>query len=401
MTFRATGVFNELSYLLFILAGVVVFHLLPVRWRPYWLALIGTLFYAYYARIFLLLVAVEIVFIWALTREIRQQKWMFLGALAVALGALAYFKYRNMALLTGAGLAGLVGWDVTPRLGQLVLPLAISFFTFEFVHYVVDCRKGMIGEHKLVDFLAFAMFFPTMVAGPIKRFQDFQPRVAQARLTPDNLSAGVSRIVTGLFRKVVVADTMEYFCRHLENTYQVQIMSTLGLWVALGAYTIRIYMDFAGYSDIAIGSARLFGIKVPENFLQPYFKPNIAEFWKAWHVSLYRWIVDYVFIPLGGSRGTTRRTILNTLIAMSASGLWHGAAWNFVLWGFYHGLLLSGYRLFRSSKHALQPKSRAGRLAVVGLSTALTFFLVSLGWLPFVMPIDRLAIALPKMFGLR
>jgi len=389
-------IFNEIWYALFLIPAVIVFHLVPVRWRPWVLVLAGTAFYGYYARVFLVLIAVEIVFVWLLTREIQQQKWMFGFALAITLGALGYFKYRNMLVLTGAGLADLLGWHYSPAVSQLVLPLAISFFTFEFVHYLVDCRKGTIPPHHLVDFLAFAMFFPTMVAGPIKRFQDFHPRVAGARLNAGDLSGGFSRILVGLLRKIVIADTLDFWTRNMVG--EVHIMTGPTLWLAIFAYSLKIYMDFAGYSDIAIGSARLFGIKVPENFLQPYFKRNIAEFWKAWHVSLYKWIVDYVFIPLGGSRCSTRRAIFNTLVAMSASGLWHGAAWNFVIWGFYHGLLLSGYRVFRQSKLAFVPKSRAGRLAAGAASTALTFFLVTVGWLFFVMPVEALAVAIPKMF---
>ena len=398
-------IFNELSYVFFIIPAVVVFHLIPIRWRPYWLATIGLAFYSYYSIVqsgsagYLALIVVLTVLVWLLSREVARHRWMFALALVATLGALAYFKYSNMALLTWAGLGKLVGVGFEPTLGTLVLPLAISFFTFEFVHYVVDCRKGLIGPHSVADFLAFALFFPTMVAGPIKRFQDFQPRVAEARLTADNVNAGVTRILVGLFRKMVIADSLTYFSDHLNTTSEVQLMSPLGIWLAVFAYSFKIYMDFAGYSDIAIGSARLFGIKVPENFLQPYFKPNIAQFWKSWHVSLYKWIVDYIFIPLGGSRCSNRRAIFNTLVAMSASGLWHGAAWNFVLWGFYHGVLLSIYRVFRGSKLALQPRSRPGQWAVVALSTALTFFLVSLGWLAFIMPVDRLAIAIPKMVG--
>ena len=391
-------IFNELSYALLLLPSVLIFYLVPIRWRPYWLVIMGTAFYAYYARVFLLLIAVEIAFVWLLTREIQRKRWMFLGALGVTLGALGYFKYRNMLSLTAAGLANLVGWHYEPLVGQLVLPLAISFFTFEFVHYVVDCRKGLIAPHTLIDFLAFAMFFPTMVAGPIKRFQDFTPRVGQARLSADNFSTGITRILVGLFRKMVVADSLDYWSRHLNTNSEVQIMSSLSLWIAIFAYSIKIYMDFAGYSDIAIGSARLLGIKVPENFLQPYFQHNIANFWKCWHVTLYRWIVDYVFIPLGGSRTALRRTLLNTLIAMSASGLWHGAAWNFVLWGCYHGVLLCLYRLFRLSKLTFVPRRPLARQAAAGVSIAFTFFLVTLGWLLFVMPMDRVAIVVPKLF---
>ncbi len=399
-------IFNELSYVFFIIPAVVIFHLVPIGWRPYWLATIGLTFYGYYSVAqsggpgYLALIVVLTVLVWLLTREIRQQRWMFALALVVTLGALGYFKYSNMALLTAMGLGKLVGVRFEPTLGTLVLPLAISFFTFEFVHYVVDCRKGLIGPHRPVDFLAFALFFPTMVAGPIKRFQDFQPRVAEARLTADNVSVGLTRILVGLFRKMVIADSLTYFSDHLNTTSEVHLMSSLGIWIGVFAYSFKIYMDFAGYSDIAIGSARLFGIKVPENFLQPYLKPNIAQFWKSWHVSLYKWIVDYIFIPLGGSRCSNRRAIFNTLVAMSASGLWHGAAWNFVLWGFYHGVLLSGYRLFRQSKLALQPKGRFGQAAVVAVSTAVTFFLVSIGWLAFIMPVSRLAVAVPRMLGL-
>ena len=389
-------IFNEIWYAFFLIPAVILFHLVPVRWRPWVLVLAGTAFYGYYARVFLVLIGVEIAFVWLLTRELQEQKWMFGAALAITLGALGYFKYRNMLVLTVAGVGDLVGWHYSPIVSRLVLPLAISFFTFEFVHYIVDCRKGTIPKHNLVDFLAFVMFFPTMVSGPIKRFQDFQPRVAEARLTADNLGTGVVRIVVGLFRKMVIADTLDYWTRHM--TTDLTVMSTLGLWIAVFAFSIKIYMDFAGYSDIAIGSALLFGIKVPENFLQPFFKPNMAQFWRAWHASLYKWIVDYVFIPLGGSRRRERRVALNTIAAMTVSGIWHGAAWNYVLWGLYHGVLLAGYRFFQRSRLPLQPKGLLGQRVVYLASVAMTFLAFTVGLIIFGWPVSQLTVVIPRMF---
>jgi alginate O-acetyltransferase complex protein AlgI len=258
--------------------------------------------------------------------------------------------------------------------------------------------------------MAFILFFPTMVAGPIKRYQDFLPSLARpSKAWDQDWQLGITRILTGLAKKFVIADLLTAFTNHLNQADIAQAQRwVLPLWLL--AYGMKIYFDFSAYSDIAIGSARLFGIRVPENFDWPYLRTNISEFWKHWHMSLYRWLIDYIFIPLGGSRTARPRVYLNVLITMFLSGLWHGAGLNFIIWGLWHGMLLSVYRLWshwrerrmRSviSTHSpldqndVEPplpthqehpiKSMLGKLAGWGI----TFATVNVGWAFFCMDLQ-------------
>jgi alginate O-acetyltransferase complex protein AlgI len=288
-----------------------------------------------------------------------------------------------------------------------VLPLAVSFFTFEFIHYVVDARRGKLPEHRFEDFLAFMLFFPTMVAGPIKRFQDFQPQIACARADAGAVSAGATRIAIGLAKKICIADTVTPLTATLLSTARVAAASPLEIGISLLAFSAKIYMDFSGYSDIAIGSAQLFGIHVPENFKWPYLRRNIAQFWRHWHMSLTSWITDYVYRPLGGNRRGLAMTVVNIVVAMAVSGLWHGAQWHFLAWGLFHGALLAGFRVWEAlvKKPALAAVPALGsgglgsvlRVAGAGLGGVVTFALVTIGWGLFVMPVDRFALMIGRL----
>ncbi|MDO8914913.1 MAG: MBOAT family O-acyltransferase [Coriobacteriia bacterium] len=392
-------IFGEWVYVVFLIGAAAVFRFLPGRARPWWLAACGLAFYAYYSPAFVWLLAVELAVVFALVRGVRRSALAFGGALAVTIGVLVAYKYGALLSSTLASAATVLRAGRLPSFPQLALPLAISFFTFEFVHYVVDARKGTLPEHRLEDFLAFMLFFPTMVAGPIKRFQDFQPQLTTARASAEDINAGITRIVVGLAKKVVIADTIAPLTTPLLSNTGVGEASAAQLLVALLAFAVKIYMDFSGYSDIAIGSARLFGIHVPENFAWPYLRRNVAEFWRHWHMSLTSWITDYVYKPLGGNRRGLALTALNVVIAMAVSGLWHGAQWHFVAWGLYHGVLLALFRLWERGLKPLLltrlPVLREGRVArAVGRAGALTggaatFALVTLGWGLFVMPVGR------------
>jgi alginate O-acetyltransferase complex protein AlgI len=300
------------------------------------------------------------------------------------------FKYWNF-------LTGLVYGSAQNPLAWsgAFLPLGISFFTFEFIHYAVDRYRGKVAAGNFGQYLAFILFFPTMVAGPIKRYQDFLPKLASPSLAwQQDWQRGMTRILVGLAKKFVVADFLTAFTGHLNRTD----ISHAARWVLpiwLLAYGFKIYFDFSAYSDIAIGSARLFGIKVPENFDWPYVRTNISEFWKHWHMSLYRWLVDYIFIPLGGSRVKPPLVLVNLFITMFLSGLWHGAGLNFIVWGLWHGMLLAVYRAWsnwrgkRSSsldtpESAAVPDSNWRRVP----AWAFTFVLVNLGWAFFCMDLS-------------
>jgi alginate O-acetyltransferase complex protein AlgI len=400
-------IFGEWTYAAFLVASALVFRILPGRARPWWLAACGLGFYAYYSPAFVWLLVAEIAIVLVLLRAARRQAWAYGVALAVAIGVLAFYKYGGLAVSTlGDGLT-LLDAGTLPSFPQLALPLAISFFTFEFVHYIVDARRGTLPEHGAGEFLAFMLFFPTMVAGPIKRFQDFQPQIASARADARDLSDGATRIAIGLAKKIVIADSMPALTTPLLSDAAMRAASPLEIAVALLAFAVKIYMDFSGYSDIAIGSARLFGIRVPENFAWPYLRRNIAEFWRHWHMSLTSWITDYVYKPLGGNRRGLALTAVNVVIAMAVSGLWHGAEWHFVAWGLFHGALLAGFRLWeglvKRPMLARLPALTEGTFASLARRAgavaggALTFALVTLGWGLFVMPVGRFLLMLGRL----
>ena len=277
------------------------------------------------------------------------------------------------------------------------LPLGISFFTFEFIHFALDRYKQKIESVKPGEFLAFILFFPTMVAGPIKRFQDFVPKLlAPSTDWVTDFNHGTTRILYGLAKKFAIADVLTSLTDHLklQDIQQASGRGVLLLW--LFAYGIKIYVDFSAYSDIAIGSARLFGVRVPENFDWPYFQTNIAEFWKHWHISLYRWLIDYIFIPLGGSRVASLRIYRNIIVVMLASGIWHGAGLNFLAWGAWHALLLCVHKFW--SQRQTQPQSTphwAAKLA----SWALTYIAVNLGWAFFAMPFPTTLVFFQRLIG--
>jgi alginate O-acetyltransferase complex protein AlgI len=392
-------IFGEWIYAAFLIVTALVYRVLPKRARAWWLAACGLAFYAYYSQAFLWLIIVEILLVLLLVREMRRFAWAFGAALAVTLGALAIYKYGGLVTRTLGLAATSVHLPPVPEFPRLVLPLAISFFTFEFVHYIVDARAGRLPEHSASDFFAFALFFPTMVAGPIKRFQAFKPQIATAKAGAQDMNDGITRIVIGLAKKLCIAGTVTPLTLPLLTTGAMRAATKPQLVIALLAFSAKIYMDFSGYSDIAIGSARMFGIHVPENFNWPYLRANIAQFWRHWHMSLTSWITDYVYIPLGGNRRGLALTAINSMLAMAVSGLWHGAQWHFVVWGLFHGAMLAIYRLWTElAKKPLAEKFpqltrgiAGGALRVGGwvLGTAVTFALVTLAWGLFVMPVDR------------
>lgn len=393
-------IFNEALYPLFLVVAVAVFFWVPVSWRAGWLFVSGLVFYGYYADFFLLLFALEALAVFWLMKHYRERRQVFVLAVVLCTLILGYYKYRNMAILSWHQLSCGFGCQDLPQLEYLLLPLAISFFTFEFIHYLADAHQGKIERHSLIEFMAFIMFFPTMIAGPIKRFQGFVPQIQNARFAWGHLQAGSTRILIGSAKKIMVADSMDLWIQPLLSQQSVSQSSPGVLAVALLAYSLKIYLDFSGYSDIAIGSARLFGIEVPENFNWPYLRANIALFWRNWHISLTQWITDYVFIPLGGSRAGHWLTVRNLLIAMAVSGIWHGAAWHFVFWGLYHGLLLAIQRTYREYIKPHLPWLERWPRTYQASMTLLTFVLVTIGWGLFIMPLPRFGLLLQRLVGL-
>lgn len=390
-------IFNTFAYyVLFLLPGAVLFRSSSAAWRPRVLALLGSFFFVYFSLGMAggaWGAACVLLFAWEATfrRWYQPGAWACWLGVAVSLLVLGVFKYWNFA--TGL----LLGPDNRWTWAGAFLPLGVSFFTFEFIHYAVDRHKGRVERGSTAEYLAFIFFFPTLVAGPIKRFQDFLPALREpsddwAR----DFQRGGTRILAGLVKKFALADVLTSLTDHLNaGDIQASPRPVLALW--LFAYGWKIYFDFSAYSDIAIGSGRLFGISIPENFDWPYLRTDVAAFWRHWHMSLYRWLVDYVFIPLGGSRAGRARVLVHTLVVMLVSGAWHGAGTNFVAWGAWHGALLAVHRLWRWGPGAAV-EAVGGRAWAVA-SWALTYVSVNLGWAFFAMDLKTAGLFLARLGG--
>lgn len=306
-------------------------------------------------------------------------------AMVVLVGALVFYKYADfLAHSVRAPLhaAGLLPGEWSIPWTSPAIPLGISFFTFEFVHYLYEVRvRGHAPVRNPLHFAVFTVFFPTLAAGPIKRFPEFVPQLeALDNPSVEQWLAGVRRILLGLFKKVCIADLLVELIIPLERVADPTAGVVLALAVLQGW---RIYYDFAGYTDMAVGLAQTLGLQVPENFDRPYFATSLRDFWRRWHMSLSTWIRDYVYIPLGGNRA---RRGFNLLLAMVICGLWHGAAWNFALWGLWHGAGLA----LDAAARLRRPHLFEGSLPERALGWLVTYTWVSLGWLLFFYPVERL-----------
>jgi len=376
-------IFNTWDYyLLFLIPAAILFRLVRSPLRPWIVFGSGCLFFTYFSYTQLggaVGAACLLIFLWEsfVSRFYKPNSWICILGVVQTILFLAVFKYRNF-------LSGLIWHD--PAHNPLYwknafLPLGISFFTFEFLHYAWDRYRGKTETGTVGEYMAFILFFPTMVAGPIKRYQDFLPKL---RSVSDewvlDWQRGITRILAGLVKKFAIADLLTAYTDHL-NVHDISLAHRAILPFWLLAYGFKIYTDFSAYSDIAIGSARLFGIRVPENFDWPYLQANITDFWRHWHISLSSWLLDYVYIPLGGSRVSVPRIYANLLVTMFISGLWHGAGYNFIIWGVLHGIMLAIHRWWRRRPGSVPSPRASARF----FSWLLTFVCVSLVWAFFCM----------------
>ncbi len=375
-------IFNTFGYFfLFLIPAAFGFRCVPPRGRAVVCVVFGSLFFVWFSVTTVggwLGAACLGFFLWesVISRWYQPgSRWCWAGVV-LALAILGVFKYWNFAV---GNLPS--PWADQWHWGGAFLPLGISFFTFEFIHYAQDRRAGRTETGTFWEYLAFILFFPTMVAGPIKRYQDFLPALRSPSLDwPQDVARGVTRILAGLAKKFALADFLTALTHHLNST-DIAVAPRWILPVWLLAYGGMIYFDFSAYSDIAIGSSRLFGLSVKENFDWPYLRTNIADFWRHWHMSLTRWLTDYVFVPLGGSRSGLPRVCGNVLVTFLVSGLWHGAGWNFLAWGAWHGFLLIVHRVWKVFRGNDSPPSAVGSVA----AWALTFVCVQIGWAFFAM----------------
>jgi len=310
--------------------------------------------------------------------ERRRKVWLGIS-LFVNLGILAFFKYFGFFVDSARVLLEGMGLVPNPPLLDVLLPVGISFYTFQTISYTFDIyRRRIEPTTSLIDFGVYVAYFPQLVAGPIERARHLLPQITRARsITAERLGSGVLLILLGLFKKVAIADVMAGIAT--EVFLDAPNEGALSLLVGLYAFSLQIYGDFSGYTDIARGSSRLLGIELMENFRQPYLSRNITEFWRTWHISLSNWLRDYLYIPLGGNRQGRLKTYRNLMLTMLLGGLWHGAAWTFVFWGGLHGLYLTAHRRFRSRATDEPAPRRPSDL----WRTLATFHLVALSWIFF------------------
>lgn len=375
--------FDTLQYWLFFLAVLGVYGSLRAMQGRVFLVLASFVFYSVWDPRFVLLLAGSTAFNYFSGKAIEasqthRRSWL-VAAIVANLTVLGFFKYFNFF---AASFAHMFGLDAGSWILNIVLPVGVSFITFEGIAYNVDVyRRHLLARRNLLDFALFISFFPHLVAGPIIRPHDFFPQVGpQWRISEGDFKWGVVQIVKGLFKKCVFADTAAIYA----NAYFGSGDSSLAVPALAGvlAFGLQIYFDFSGYTDIARGCAQLLGFKFPPNFERPYLALDISDFWRRWHISLSSWLRDYLYIPLGGNRQGAVATYRNYLIVMGLGGLWHGASWNFLIWGLFHGVLLSLHRLWLD----FVPESwRRPFQQGIGAAFAwgLTMVLVFVGWIPF------------------
>ena len=372
-------IFSSIDFLLFFIGLIAALWLAPKRYHGWVLLFFSYVFYAAWDVRFLLLlwlvsgvgyacgIAIEREHIQS-HRKAYRYLWLGIGLMLLVLG---YFKYANFFIDNAALLLGISGEHV-----NVVLPVGLSFFTFQVISYLVDVWRGDIRAcTSKKDFFLYIAFFPQLVAGPIVRAKDFLPQLQKhVGLHWGYIYLGAQIFALGFVQKVLIADRLSLFADPVFASPTTYDAATL--WLALLAYTAQIFCDFSGYSHMAIGIALALGFKLPENFRMPYLATSIADFWRRWHISLSQWLRDYLYIPLGGSRAPLWRVNINLMVTMLLGGLWHGASWNFVLWGGLHGSALVAHRLWKT----------VGLSMPALLAWCFTFGFVMLTWIPFRSP---------------
>jgi alginate O-acetyltransferase complex protein AlgI len=394
-------IFSSIQYLLFLPVVVLLYWRMRGTARLAFVVGASYFFYMSWLPIYGLLLFGMTTLNWALGLGIERTrqsspivaKSLLTLALLANLGCLGYYKYVDFAFSTAiAGVNFLARFVQTQNeflhwdpLG-ILLPLGISFFVFEFVHYTVDVYRGDKALTSWLEFAAFAAFFPSQIAGPIKRYQDFVEGLRKPIAWSEALLAeGGALIVQGMFKKLAIADPISDIIA--KSFMPGAYLSCPDAWLAAFGFMIQIFCDFSGYTDIGRGSALLLGIRLPDNFRLPYLSPDIGEFWRRWHMSLGSWLRDYLYIPLGGSRGGRWNTWMSLLVTMTIAGVWHGAAWHFIAFGTFHGLGLVVNREWRNLLRAVKPLGTVcNTTAGVLLSTLTTAVFVMFGFLLFRAP---------------
>jgi alginate O-acetyltransferase complex protein AlgI len=343
--------FTEPTFLFLFLPILLGLYFLPSHRHRNWLLLVASVvFYAKGGGSFTWLIAASILFnyyaaIWVdRYRGTSTGRWLLRGTVAVNLIVLAIFKYANFIADNVNGVLAALGGH-TVSVPPVLLPIGISFFTFHAISYVVDVhRRDASAQKHPVEAALYLLLFPQLIAGPIIRYREIAGQLARRLVTSDDVAYGIRRFVIGFAKKMLVANTVAGPADQIFAMPAAQLTAPHA-WLGIVCYTLQIYFDFSGYSDMAIGLGRMFGFRFPENFRYPYIATSVQDFWRRWHISLSAWFRDYVYVPLGGNRVSTGRLYLNLVTVFFLCGLWHGASWNFVIWGLFHGVFLVVERL--------------------------------------------------------
>lgn len=379
------------SFIFFIFLGVVlpVFYLLPSKNSRNILLLVASyIFYGYwdwrFCSLLMISTAVDFTIGQLMHKQTadRKRKMLLAISMIVNLGILGFFKYFNFFI---ESFQGIFNHNLDFLHLNIILPVGISFYTFQTMSYTIDIyRKKIKPTTNVIDFALFVAFFPQLVAGPIERASNLLPQLSK-KLQPTRLQIekGIVLIVMGLFRKVMIGDTAGRYVDHIFG--DISLYSSFEILCALVLFSIQIYADFSGYSHIARGVAKLLGVELMKNFEQPYLSRNITEFWRRWHISLSSWLRDYLYISLGGNRKGVNRTYINLMLTMLLGGLWHGASWNFVIWGGLHGIYLAVHKIILKNRRVGEKYTYDGFAGLIGfvLKISVNYLLVTFSWLFF------------------
>lgn len=384
--------FSSIPFLYYFLPVVLLlYYLAPYKLKNTVILISSLAFYAFGEPRFVLIMMLNILLGYVfgiLIEAFHQRTWdkLFLGlSLCTSLGMLGYFKYADFFILNFNRLTGL-GFPLL----RIALPVGISFYTFQLLSYTIDVYRGRVRAQKNFVLLAtYIASFPQLIAGPIVRYADIEPQLTKRVYSIDKLALGIRRFVLGLSKKVLLANSLGELCEIFKASKDLSI---LFFWLYAVSFTLHIYFDFSGYSDMAIGLGKMLGFDFPENFNYPYISSSITQFWRRWHISLGSWFRDYLYIPLGGNRVSSSRWLFNIFLVWFATGLWHGASWNFILWGLLYGLLLV---IEKQGLHRLLERSRIGSHIYVMLFVILGFVLFNAA------DLKEAATDLGAMFGLK
>lgn len=373
-------VFSSITFLFYYFPIVIfIYFLIPKKYKNIVILISGLLFYAWgepkYIYIMLLSIAIDYTagrLMDYFDNNNKKRTICLIISIVMNLGLLAVFKYSSFII---TNVNGILGTSITDP--KLLLPIGISFYTFQSMSYTIDLyRRNIKVQKNFINFAAFVTLFPQIVAGPIVRYEDVAAELDERTNSISNVSDGIGYFVKGLSKKVLLANNIGMIWSQVK-AMDVSEISTITAWLGILAFTFQIYFDFSGYSDMAVGLGKMMGFNFPQNFNYPYISKSISEFWRRWHITLGNWFKSYVYFPLGGSRKSLPKTIRNLVIVWMLTGLWHGASWNFIIWGIYFGILIAVERLGFGKILEKLPSA---------ISTAYTFIMVLFGWVLFETP---------------